>query len=165
MIVNLEGKTFPAATYARHARDLAAKALTESHRADPDPDGFWPLDYHAWLYASDDGERMALEAARDGVGGNSSAAKRTQFAMEHGEQRLILAARGRELAEEAAAAGLAKGCRDADWRRRYVDRYVTTTYARFFLACEEPEVLALQARAEGMQAAPQYGLTGRDWLN
>lgn len=171
MLVNAEGKTLPATTLARAARELAAQALERSGKAGKaaahvDPDGFWPLDYHAWLAASDDGERMALEAARGGVGGGSLATKRTRMALEcDGELRPLLAARGRELAEEAAAAGLARGCRDANWRRRYVDRYVTTAAAKFFLTCEEPEVLALQARAEGMHAAPQFGLTGRDWLN
>lgn len=164
MLLNPQSKTISAATFARMAREMSEKALARSG-ADADPDGFWPLDYHAWLYGQEDGERMALEAARSGQGGGSIAAKRTRLALEQGELRPILAARGRELAEEAVAAGLAEGCRDAAWRRRYVDHYVTVTWARFALTCEEPEVVAIQARGEAMQAAPQYGLSGRDWLN
>lgn len=164
MLVNPQSKVIPAATFARVARERAANALAQSGTA-ADPDGWWPLDYHATLYGRFDGERMALDAARRGVGGDSLAAKRTQMALERGELRSILAARGRDLAAEAEAAGLAKGCRDASWRRGYVDRYVTAASANFALSCEESEVVALQARAEGLQAAAQYGLTGRDWLN
>src|SRR6185437_5796619 len=70
MLVNPQNETISAAMFARAARELATKAYGD------DAQGWIVLDYHAWLHAKFDGERMSLDAARSGVGGASSAARR-----------------------------------------------------------------------------------------
>ena len=125
--------------------------------------GCWPeLERDAFWHGCHDGQRMAQTAATGGHGGRSLAGGRFMDALHTGGWlHPITLAKGRELARNA---GLFR-VREAYWRERYAQVYAQAVWGEFVASSLEPDTCALQARAEGIEAAPQFDLTGHAWLN